>query len=334
MHRKLERNDTAMKNVLVVLPDGEKYRDIIENGVSDCSFVYADQHEVTREQIDSTNIILGNVLPPEKINGADNIEFIALESAGADAYLKEGILAPGTVLTNATGAYSKSVAEHGITMTLSLMKHFPFYRDKQQEHIWYGVKYGNVPSTSPEGATVLIVGLGDIGLYYARLMKSLGSYIIGVKRRPSPCPEYVDELYTTDQIDQVIGRADVIFSVLPGTRQTYHFYDKELFMKMKKNAIFINCGRGASVDTEALCDALDEGLISSAGCDVFEEEPLPDDSRAWKNPKLFITPHRAGYFTLPDTLAKVVNLSARNLKAWLAGGELENVVDFSTGYKK
>lgn len=323
-----------MKNVLVVLPVSEQLRGIVEEGVKDCTFVYEDQKNVSEEQIAWADIVLGNILPPSKINSAPNIEFMALATAGADDFLKPGILSPNTVLTNATGVYSKSVAEHGLAMTLSLMKNLPFYRDMQTQHRWYGTNEETVPASSPEGAVVLVVGLGDIGLYYARLMKMLGAYVIGVKRRESECPEYVDELYTTDAIDSVIGRADVIFSVLPGTKETYHFYGREMFSKMKNSAMFINCGRGASVDIEALCDSLDEGLIACAGVDVFEVEPLPEDCRAWANSKLLITPHRAGFFTLSDTEEKLARLSNKNLRAWLNGDPLTNEVDFSTGYKK
>ena len=323
-----------MNKVLVVLPIEEKHHTLVEEGVEGCEFNYVNQDEVTEEQIAEADIILGNVHPPRKINGSEKLKFLALESAGADAFIKPGLLAPGTVMTNATGVYSKPVAEHGLAMTLSLMKNLPLCRDFQAEGRWYGVYQGEMPVSSPEGAVVLVIGLGDIGLYYAKLMKALGAYIIGVKRRPSECPECVDELYTTDKLDEVIGRADVIFSVLPGTKATYHMFDKEFFSKMKKDAMFINCGRGSSVDIDALCDVLDAGQIRCAGCDVFEVEPLPQDHRAWKNKKLLITPHRAGFYDLPGTLEALCRLSNKNLKAWLSGGELTNVVDFETGYKK
>ena len=323
-----------MKKVLVVLPIKGRFHDLVEAGVTDCEFVYADQDAVTVEQINDADIILGNVHPPEKLKAPEKLEYIALESAGADAYVKPGILAPHTVMTNATGVYSKTVAEHGLAMTLALMKNLPYYRDRQAEGRWYGVYQGDMISRSPADSVVLVVGLGDIGLYYARLMKALGATVIGVKRRPSACPDCVDELYTTDQLEDVIGRADVIFSVLPGTKATYHLYSRDLFSKMKKTAIFVNCGRGASVDTDALCDALDEGIIERAGCDVFEVEPLPADHRAWKNEKLLITPHRAGFYDLPGTLEGLARFSNANLRAWLNGGELTNVVDFATGYKK
>ena len=323
-----------MKKVLVVLPIEERHHAVIEEGMEGCEFTYADQRNVSEEHLKNADIILGNVLPPQKLMQAEKLEFLALESAGADAFVKPGVLPHELVMTNATGVYSKPVAEHGLAMTLALMKNLPMYRDLQSRCIWKGADQGLIPVSSPVGCTVLVVGLGDIGLYYARLMKALGAYIIGVKRRESECPECVDELYTTDRIDEVIGRADVIFSVLPGTKATYHFYDGARFAKMKPSAFFLNCGRGASVDTEALCSALENGVIAAAACDVFETEPLPADHRAWKIPNLLITPHRAGFYDLPGTLDHLAALSARNLKAWLTGGDLTNVVDFSTGYKK
>lgn len=323
-----------MKKVLVVLPIQEKHHFIIENNIDNCEFRYNNQRNVTEEELEWADIILGNVLPPEMLGKYKHFEYIALESAGADAYVKPGVISGNTVLTNATGVYSQAVAEHGLAMTLALMKNLPFYRDKQSDHDWLSFDKGVIPCSSPIGATVLVVGLGDIGLYYAKLIKSLGAYVIGIKRRKTECPEFVDELYTTEEIDNIIPRADIIFSVLPGTKATYHFYDKNLFSKMKKSAIFINCGRGASVDTEALCEALENKIIFAAGCDVFENEPLPETDRAWNTRNMFITPHRAGFFDLPGTIEKLCTLSNKNLKSWLEGKDLINIVDFETGYKK
>lgn len=319
-----------MKDILCVLPLDSHHYAIIEEAAGDNRLVFADQNEVTVEQIESAHIILGNVVPYSKYHAPDKLEYLALQSAGADMYLQPGILSEKTVITNATGVYSKPVAEHGLAMTLMLQKNLHLYRDFQHSREWRPAG----ETSSIADSVVLVVGLGNIGLYYARLVKALGAYVIGVKRRAGDCPEYVNELYTTDKLNDVIGRADVIFSVLPGTKATYHLYNGEMFSRMKPAAIFINCGRGASVDTEALCDALESGTIRAAGCDVFETEPLPAGHRAWSLPNLEITPHRAGFFDLPGTLDDLVALSAENLKAYLSGGELKNIVDRASGYRR
>lgn len=319
-----------MKKILVALGVQDKHKEVLKKAAPDCEFIYQKGTECTDEALSTADIIVGNVIPPSKLAIANKVELVTLESAGADNYVKPGIFNHDVVLTNCTGAYNKPVAEHGLALTLSLQKNLPLYRDNQAQCVWKD--HGRVTSISD--SIILIVGLGDIGLYYAKLVKALGAYVIGIKRRPSEKPEYVDELYTMEKLDEVIGKADVIFSVLPGTNETYHLYNLDLFKKMKSDAIFVNCGRGSSVDIDGLCEALDRGLIRAAGCDVFEVEPLPSDHRAWKTTNLEITPHRAGFYIQEGTLDAVVNICANNIHAWLNNEPLVNIVDFKTGYKK
>ncbi len=318
-----------MKKILVTLNLEPRHREKLEAAAPGCEFFYKGDVPVTPELVQQAEIIIGNV-PPAWIQASPRLDLLQLFSAGADPYIKPGVLAPGTVLTNATGAYGKAVSEHALAMTLCLLKKLHLYRDHQRQHAWKDA--GMVTSLSD--ATVLVVGLGDIGLAYARQAKALGARVIGVKRRPGDCPESVDELCLTAELDRVLPEADVIFSILPGTADTFHFYTAERFAAMKKSALFVNCGRGSAVDMEVLARALREGEIAAAAVDVTETEPLPEDSPLWELENLLITPHVAGNFHLADILEQIVNIAAENLSAWLAGKPLRNVVDFATGYKK
>ncbi len=318
-----------MKNILVSMNLEASHKAKLEAAAPGCSFTYAVGEELKPELIQQAQVIIGNP-PPAWIKASENLELLQLFSAGADPYIKPGILAPGTVLTNATGAYGKAVSEHALAMTLTLLKKLHLYRDYQRQHAWRDA--GMVTSLSD--ATVLVVGLGDIGLAYARLAKALGARVIGVKRRGGPCPEGIDELCLTAELDRVLPEADVIFSILPGTADTFHFYTAQRFAAMKNSAVFVNCGRGSAVSLEVLAQALREGQIAAAAIDVAETEPLPADSPAWELENLLITPHVAGNFHLADIREQVVNIACGNLRALLAGEPLRNVVDFATGYKK
>ncbi len=318
-----------MKDILVTLALDPAHRQKLEAAAPGCRFTYAPDKELRPELVQAAQIIIGNP-PPAWIAASERLELLQLFSAGADPYIKPGILAPSTALTNATGAYGKAVSEHALAMTLILMKKLHLYRDYQRERAWRDA--GMVTSLSD--ATVLVVGLGDIGLAYARLVKALGARVIGVKRRGGPCPEGVDELCLTADLDRVLPEADVIFSILPGTADTFHFYTAERFAAMKDSAIFVNCGRGSAVSMEVLAQALRDRQIAAAGIDVAETEPLPADSPLWELENLLITPHVAGNFHLADILEQVVNISCDNLRAVLNGQPLRNVVDFATGYKK
>lgn len=318
-----------MKTILVTLPVNDSHRARIEAIARGHRVQFTPVDQVTEEQVAQASVIIGNV-PARMIQASERLELLQLESAGTDAYIVPGVLAGSTVLCNATGAYNRAVSEHALALTLMLMKKLYLYRDAQSQRRWSD--YGTV--TSPVGATVVVVGLGDIGLRYARTMKALGAYVIGVKRRAGARAEGVDELVTTDAIDTVLPRADVVFSILPNTRATVHFYTEERFRLMKNSALFINCGRGNAVESDVLLRALCTGEIAAAAADVTEPEPLPEQHPLWQQENMVLTPHIAGGFHLPHTFERIVDIACENLVHWVNGEEPRNVIDRATGYKR
>ena len=318
-----------MKEILVLLPVQERHRQKLEAAGAGCRFTYSSPGEVTPEAVQGADIIIGQP-KAEMIAASPKLEWLQLQSAGTDAYIRPGVLNEKTLLTNSTGAYNKAVAEHAFALTLMLQKKLHLYRDEQARAHWSD--HGTVTSLSD--ATVAVVGLGDIGLHYARLVKAMGARVIGVKRRPSELPEGVDELALTGELDGVLPRADVVMSVLPNTAATRYIFTDERFDLMKDSALFINCGRGNAVASDVLYRALAEHKIQAAAVDVTDPEPLPADSPLWALENLVITPHISGFFHLPETFERIVDIAVENLAAYLEGREMRNVVDFSTGYKK
>lgn len=318
-----------MKKVLVALDMEQRHREKLMAAGEGCEFVFTGMNEASEEQVQRADVIIGNV-PAEYIKASAHLELLQLFSAGTDPYIVPDVLSEKTVLANATGAYGKAVSEHAFALTLMLQKKLHLYRDNQNLSRWKD----EGPVTSVSDSTVVVVGLGDIGRHYARLVHNMGAHVIGVKRRAGDCPDCVDELCLNEDLDRAIARADIIASFLPGTGGTWHLYNADRFAIMKPNAIFINCGRGSAVDSEALYCALSCGKIAAAGVDVAETEPLPPDSKLWKLENLVITPHISGNFHLPDILERVVDIACTNLRANLGGGEYINAVDMKTGYKK
>lgn len=318
-----------MKKVLVALDMEQRHREKLMAAGEGCEFAFTGMNEASEEQVQWADVIIGNV-PAEYIKASAHLELMQLFSAGTDPYIVPGVLSEKTVLANATGAYGKAVSEHAFALTLMLQKKLHLYRDNQNLSRWKD----EGPVTSVSDSTVVVVGLGDIGRHYARLVHNMGAHVIGVKRRAGDCPDCVDELCLNEDLDRAIARADIIASFLPGTGGTWHLYNADRFAIMKPNAIFINCGRGSAVDSEALYCALSCGKIAAAGVDVAETEPLPPDSKLWKLENLVITPHISGNFHLPDILERVVDIACTNLRANLGGGEYINAVDMKTGYKK
>lgn len=309
------------KNVLVVIPMTREQRNRLEQAMSGAEYVYTSIPEVTEEQVQQAEIILGNV-PPEMIRESGKLVWLHLNSAGFDPYVKEGILGAHTVLTTSSGAYGKAVSEHMFAMLLALMKKLHLYRDDQRRHVWG--EEGEVASIAD--AVVLILGAGDIGTYFAEQAHALGAYVIGVKRSPGECPACMDELHVTGELKELLPRADAVVSFLPSTDESRGLFGQELFALMKKGSFFVNGGRGDLVCTEALCDALESGHLAGAALDVTDPEPLPEDHRLWDIPNAFVTPHVSGFYHLPETLRNVVAICTENVRRYEAGEPLRNTV--------
>lgn len=315
------------RKILVTIPFTENQRDKVKSAAGNLLVEFVPAGEVTRQQLSEAEIIIGNQ-EPGVLKEAKNLKWLQLNSAGANLYCGPGILSEETVLTNATGAYEITVSENMMAYTLALFKRLPEYHENQRQHLWHD--QGNV--TSAWGATVVILGLGNIGLGYARRMKAMGSYIIGVKRNIGEVPEGVDELHTLEELPECLRRADVVANILPETPETIHLLGKEQFAMMKNTAFVVNAGRGSAVDSQALCEALKAGEIAGAALDVTEPEPLPEAHPLWDAPNLILTPHVAGDFHIPVTLELIADICAENLRNYLSGKPMKNVVNRKKGY--
>ncbi len=309
------------KNILVVVPVEERHKEKLEQAAGKASFTYTSITGATREQVEQADIIFGNVAPG-LLKNATRLQWLQLNSAGADPYVPKGILPENAILTSSSGAYGKAVAQHMFAMLLAMQKKLHLYRDDQRNHVW-GDR-GNV--TSIEDSKVLVVGAGDIGTYFAKLAHALGAYVIGVKRTQGPCPESMDELHTMEDLEQLLPQADAVVSFLPSTEETRGMFNARLFTLMKAGSNFLNGGRGNTVHTEDLCQALVSGHLAGAALDVTYPEPLPEDHPLWDIPNAYITPHVSGFYHLPETLDRVVDICTENLRRYRKGEPLKNVV--------
>jgi phosphoglycerate dehydrogenase-like enzyme len=315
--------------VIVGIPANATHRKWLGEKAPGAELVYIPASRVTAADLADADAVIGNV-PAALLQEAPRLRWLQLNSAGADAYCKPGVLPEGTLLTNATGAYGLALSEHMLAMLLAMMKKLYPYYDNQKKGLWQD----EGPVTSIYGAVVLVIGMGDIGGQFARRAKALGAYVIGMRRRSASVPEYADEMGTMDELDSYLARADVVATSLPGTKETYKLFDKERFAAMKQGVYFVNIGRGTAVDSEALCEAAASGHIAGAALDVTDPEPLPAEHPIWRVPGIYITPHISGQYHLAATLDNIVRIAADNLAAFITGAALRNEVDLSTGYKK
>ena len=337
-----------MKNILITVPVSAAQREALHAAAPEAELRYRLGEDlpsgrggalpfedllpagpVTHGDIAWAHAILGNV-QPELLRGAVNLQWMQTSSAGVEPYTRPGVLEPGIALTNATGAYGLAISEHMLGMLLMVLKKLELYRDAQREERWAG--QGNVRSVY--GATVLVLGMGDIGGDFARLCKAMGAYVIGVRRANRAKPDYADEVRLIGDLDGLLPRADVVAVTLPGTPATRGLLDRETIGKMKPGAVVLNVGRGYVIDTEALCDALESGHLGGAGLDVTDPEPLPPGHRLWKLPTAVVTPHVSGGYHLQETHNRIVGIFVENLRHFVKGEPLRNQVDFATGYRK
>ena len=263
--------------------------------------------------------VIGNITP-ETCAQCPRLEWLQTWSAGVDKYQRPGILQPGSMLTNATGAYGQSVSEHMFAMMWSIMKNLHIYAVGNPNAAWQDA--GRV--ISPDGKTALIIGTGDIGSHFARLCKSGGMSTIGIRRNPTVEAPGIDHMVGFESLDDVLQYADVIAMCVPSTPSTHHLLNAERIAKLKTDAIVINAGRGDAIDTQALADALANGMIRGAGLDVTEPEPLPAASPLWSEPKCLITPHVAGGNHLESTERRIIAIALGNVRCYANGQSLDN----------
>lgn len=319
----MTQRDMTGKKVLVTLPltdeQVDDFRGLIEGVGGTAQFKR--EMFVRDADTEGASVIIGNV-PARTLHGSPDLEWLQTSSAGYDHYLAPGTLASGTLLTNATGAYGQAVSEHMFAQLLCLMKKLHRYRDNQAEDRWHDE--GRV--TSLVGATVLVLGTGDIGTHFARLVTAMGAQAWGVRRRAEECHEPFARMFSMDSLYELLPQADVVASVLPSTDATRGLADARFFAAMRPGSYLVNAGRGDLVVSEDLGAALASGHLAGAALDVTNPEPLPPDHPLWHQANALITPHVAGFWHLQATTDNVIAICWDNLRAYLAGQPLRNLV--------
>jgi len=239
-------------------------------------------------------------------------------------------LVEGRVFTNSKRLASPAIAEHAMAMLLSLTTGLPNYMRAQVDSRWdrsraAGAKFGEL-----RGKNMLVVGLGGIGTEIAWRANSLGMQVTATRNSSREGPDFLEYVGLPEELSTLASQADVVVNALPLTSSTMGLFNKAFFDNMKSGSIFISVGRGASTVTDALVAALQSGKLYGAGLDVTDPEPLPADNPLWKMSNVIITPHvSAGS---PGSMERTAIIAAENLRRYVDGGKLLNVVDMQAGY--
>ena len=179
------------------------------------------------------------------------------------------------------------------------------------------------------GRTLLIVGLGKTGTMTGKFAHALGMRVIGVRARPAPTPPF-DLVRGTADLPDLMGQADYILVCLPLLDSTRGLIGPRALAGVRKGAVLVDISRGGIVETPAMLDALDDCRLKGAVLDVFEPEPLPDESPLWSRTDVLISPHCSGVYDGWEE--KSMQMFCQNLTRWRAGEPLQNVVDPDRGY--
>ena len=294
----------------------------------------ADQQRAFEQLLATADVLYGvpdvdAELLASAVRANPGLRWVQTMAAGGGASVKAAGLAPEelarVVFTTSAGVHGGTLAEFALFGVLAGAKDLPRLQELKARHEW--AERWAMKQVSEQ--TVLVVGLGGIGLRTAALLKALGATVLGVKRRVEPV-DFVDEVHPTDALPDLVGRADAIVFTLPGTDATTGLYDADLIAATKPGAVVVNVGRGTVIDEPALIAGLSDGPLASAYLDVTAVEPLPADSPLWDLPNVVLAPHTAALNDQEDR--RIAELFADNLRRFLAGDELVNVVDTTDFY--
>ena len=265
-------------------------------------------------------------LTPELLAVAPNLRWLQAPAAAPNAgYYFDELTAHPTKVTNFREIYNDHISVQILAYILSFTKHYNIYRDQQREHKYEKLNPPYHDIFLPE-STVLIVGVGGIGSETARLCKAVGMNVLGIDARREDKPEWVDDMFGPDQLDDQLPKADFVVLTIPHTPTTEGLFDSSKFALMKESTIFINIGRGMTTKLDDLNAVLRSGGIAGAALDVYEIEPLPQDHPLWDAPNTILTPHTAaiGGANLEERRYEIV---LENFRKVADGQPLRNEVD-------
>ncbi|MFC7687436.1 D-2-hydroxyacid dehydrogenase [Ureibacillus sp. GCM10028918] len=290
---------------------------------------FAFRKGILEKEIKTAEVIVtyGEDLKDEHIDKAQNLKWIFVASAGVEKMPKNAIAERDILVSNVRGIHKKPMTESILAHILSIKRVLPTIYNNQRNKIWD--KRGGHP-TELNGSTALIIGPGAIGGEIGRLLQAFEVYTIGCNRSGNPA-DYMNETYRIDDIAEHLPKADIVISVLPSTEETEHLIGYEHFQVMRDNAIFMNFGRGNLVETDVLIRALEENQIQHAVLDVFEQEPLPLDSRLWELDNVTISPHCSSHSS--RYLERSLEIFIPSLEKYLNGDmDIENKMNILRGY--
>jgi len=287
-------------------------------------------HDNAIQEIADADAFVGDIRP-EEVRAAKKLKWVQVMSAGVEhvLFLSGGndLRDSNIVLTNNKVVQGPEIADHAMALLLSLSRRLPQYMADMRQEQWERRQFDGIELN---GKTAVIVGVGGIGSQIAQRAWAFGMNVIGVDPEDKPFSPFVKRYVKPDQLDEVVPQADVVFISAPHTPQSHKMMGAREFEMMKPHSYFVAVSRGGVYDMGGLVKALDSKKLAGAGVDVMDPEPLPKGHPLWKFDNVIITPHIAG--RSDRDRERMVGTIEENLKRFVAGKPLVNVVDKQKGY--
>lgn len=266
-----------------------------------------------------------------------NLVWVHAFSAGVeDCVAAPAFRQRDVVLTNMQRVSGVPMAEHVMALTLAHARRLPTYVDAQRRGVWSSTETDIAPPTplarafTLVGKTMLVVGFGGVGSEVAKRAHAMGMTVHVIRNSRGDAPPYVHRMGVSSDLAAWVATADIVVDTLPLTTETRGLFNARIFGAMKPGAFFVNVGRGGTVVTDDLVEALRAGRLSGAGLDVVQPEPLPPGHPLWTMPGVVITPHVSA--DSDDETETRWQVLRENLRRYVAGDRLLSVVDPARGY--
>jgi len=255
----------------------------------------------------------------------EHLKWIQLSSIGIDQLPMDKVKRQGITVTNNRSGYSIPMGEWVVMSILQLMKNSRGLFERQTDRRWKA----DTGVLELYGKNICFIGTGSIASEAAKRLQGFGVRITGINTTGRRV-EYFDECHPMKELEQVLSQADVVVASIPGTKETLHLINENNIGAIKKGACLVNIARGSIIKESALVEALRKGRLRGAALDVFEEEPLSPDNPLWDMDNVIITPHNSWISEMRNE--RKYNIIYENLRRYINGEGLMNIVDISRGY--
>jgi len=298
----------------------------VRNNFPGCEIITETDDAIGTAQLQRIDgVFTEEALPDSLVQQMPNLQWLHVTRGGVNTYLTPAVKARPIQVTGSKGIHGAVFSEFALACILALVKKLPECVEAQKQKKWQKL----VP-VEIEGMTLGIIGLGTAGSELARKAKALGMRIVATKRTAAPKPDYVDELGTPDFLPRLLAESDFAVLLLASVPSTFNIIGENELRMMKRSAYLINLTGGRAVEDALLVRALKEGWIAGAALDAFARQPLPENSELWNLPNVIITPRIAGITS--HKWPALLPIFSENLRRFIAGEPLQNLVDKELGY--